>query len=73
MFGVPLQGLPLSLFMCTDASVGLGSPPVRSDGFGGVVPGGEFSAHQRARDESCCSGSNCVSVPVVGSECRPDE
>ena len=41
--------------------------------FSGVVPGGEFSAHQHARDESHCSGSSCVSAPVVRSECRPDE
>ena len=54
-------------------SIRLESPPVRFDGFGGLVPGGDFSAHQRARDESHCSGPSCVSAPVVGSECRPDE
>ena len=49
------------------ASVGLGAHPVRSDGIGDAVPGGEFSAHQRARNESRCSGSSCVSAPVVWS------
>ena len=47
MFGVPLQVPPLSLLLHTDASlVGLGGPPVRSDGFEVVVPGREFAAHQ---------------------------
>ena len=54
-------------------SVELGSPPVRSDGFAGVVPEGEFSAHQCARNESRCSGSSLVSAPVIRSECHPDE
>ena len=54
-------------------SVGLGSPPVRSDGFGGVVPGREFAAHQCAGNDGSFSSSSCFSVLVVGSECRPDE
>ena len=44
VFGVPLQVPPPSLLLHT---VRLGSPPVRSYGFGNVVPGGEFSAHQK--------------------------
>ena len=63
----------LSLLLHTDTSVGLGSSLVRSDGFMDVLPRGEFSAHQRLREESRCSGSRCISATVVGSECRPDE
>ena len=73
MFSAPLQFPPPFLLLHTDMSVWLGTSPVGSDGFGGVVPRGEFSAHQHARDESCCSGSSCVSAPVVGSECRSDK
>ena len=32
-------------------SVGLGSLPVRSDGFGGVIPGRELAAHQCAGND----------------------
>ena len=53
--------------------VGLGSPPVRYDGFGSVVPGREFTAHQCAGNDGCFSSSGDVSSPVVRSECRPDE
>ena len=59
------SSVPVAAYKCF--SVGLGSPHVKSDGFEGVVPGGEFSAHQRARDESRCSGSSCFSSPVVRS------
>ena len=73
MFCVPLQAPPPSLLLHTDVSVRLENPPFRSDSFGDVVPGGKFSAYQRARDESCCSGFSCISAPVVGSEYHPDE
>ena len=51
-------------------SVGLGSPPVGSDGLGGGVPGREFVAHHCAGDEGGVSGSGCHSAPAVRSECR---
>ena len=73
MFDVSLQVPPLSLLLHTDESVGLGSPPSRSDGFGGVVLGGVISTHQHAGSESCCSGSGSLSAPVVRPECHPDE
>ena len=73
MFSVPLQVPSPSLLLHTDASVRLGAPHSGSDGCRSVVPRGEFSPHQCAGDESCCSGSGSLSVPVVGPECHPDE
>ena len=51
----------------------MGSPPITSDDFRGVVPGREFAACKCAGDEGRCSGSSCFSAPVVGSERLPDK
>ena len=54
-------------------SVGLGSPPVRFDGFVCVVHGLGLGAHLCVGIDGSFSSFSYASAPVVGSECHPAE
>ena len=72
VFGVPLL-VPPSLSLHADVSVGLGSSPVKSDGWGCVVQGRGLGARPCAGNSGGFLSSSYASAPVVKSECCPAE